>query len=338
MDIRHHTLYHAGMQHSQTRSIALLVYDDFGFLDVVGPADVFTIANQRAGKALYTLQIVTVGRRRYVRAESGMRLMVDADTHTIKQVHTLLVTGGQGCFNALAYRDTTAELQRLTKSASRIVSVCTGSFLLAEAGLLDGERATTHWAWAEELASRYPQVNVVKDELYVRSGRIVTAAGIAAGIDLALALVAEDHGEQLARMTSQRMVLYLNRMGGQSQFSERLSAPKVPTDRFEEVLADVAAHPAIRCSASILAERLDISERHLARLFRSRLQTTPARWVERVRVDSAREFLEMTDDTLESIAERCGFGSTSTLRQAFHRVLGLSPNQYRQTHQLQGYH
>lgn len=314
------------------KSITILVYEEFGFLDVVGPADVFTIANQRAGRTLYKLQVTAVGRKRSVQAESGMRLCVDSDIGDVMRTHTLLIAGGNGYSRALGHRRTIAETIRLARSARRVVSICTGAFLLAEAGLLDGRRATTHWAHAAEMASAYPAIDVVPDELFVASGKFVTAAGIAAGIDLALALIADDHGTELARATSQRMVLYLNRVGGQSQFSERFDTQTKPADRFDKLLASVAGNPVGNLTNAALAERLSISERHFVRLFRTRTGTTPARWVERIRIDKARERLEQSSDSIESVAAASGFASVETMRQAFLRVVGVAPGDYRKHH------
>lgn len=314
------------------RLITVLVFDDFGFLDVVGPTDVFTIANQRAGKTLYRIQVAAVSRQRYIRAESGMRLCVDRDASTVDKTHTLIVTGGDGFRNAMIDAQFVGQVRRLVRVSRRVVSICTGAFVLAEAGLLHNRQATTHWAYAQELQSRYPTIQVVPDELFVNAGKYITAAGIAAGIDLALSLVAADHGVQLARQTSQRMVLYLNRTGGQSQFSERLNPQDLPADDFEQLLAELAGNPSGKLSNTALADRLCISERHLGRLFRERTGTSPARWVERVRVDRVRELLESTSQTLEEITRCVGFGSVDTLRQAFQRIMGMSPGDYRKLH------
>lgn len=313
-------------------TVLILVYERFGFLDVVGPSDVFATAGQIAGGELYAQRVCTVEGRRVVRAESGLELGAGLRSREVSRLHTLLITGGLGVRRRLQRPAAIAEIRRLSRAARRVASVCTGSFLLAEAGLLDGRRATTHWAWAEELAARYPAVDVVSDELYVREGKYVTAAGVAAGIDLALALVAEDHGEELARRTSQRMVLYLNRTGGQSQFSERYRPGAGASDSFDRLLAELVESPQGNCTNAALSERLGMSERHLARLFRERLGTTPARWVQRIRVDHAREALESDAADLDEIARLSGFASSSTMRQAFHRVLGVSPAHYRAVH------
>lgn len=315
-----------------TKLITALVYEEFGFLDVVGPMDVFTIANQRAGKALYKINTVTVGRSKTVAAESGMRLAVDGDLRHLEFTHTLLIPGGSGFRNVIAQQNTVQEIKRVTLLANRVVSVCTGAFVLAATGALNKRRATTHWAYANELAQAYPKVYVVPDELFISTGKYTTSAGIAAGIDLALALVAQDHGNALALETSQRMVLYLNRAGGQSQFSERFKAQHKTDDKFDQLLASVSANPTGNLSNGCLAENFAVSERHIGRLFRERTGTTPARWVERVRVDHARAQLEQGSQPMVNIALMSGFASIDTMRQAFKRVMGISPSQYRQNH------
>jgi len=314
------------------KRVTVMVYEDFGFLDVVGPADVFTIANQRAGKTLYAVEVACAGRARLLRAESGLRLGIDVDSRELEQTHTLIVTGGNGFRKALSNRLLMSEVVRLSKASRRVVSICTGAFVLAHAGLLDGRQATTHWAHARDFAAAYPAVDLVPDELFVSSGRFVTAAGIAAGMDLALALVARDHGDELARQTSQRMVLYLNRSGGQSQFSERFKAVAERVDPLDELLVAISADPVGNLTNAALAEQLGISERHFVRVFRDRTGTTPARWIERVRVDRARESLESSDYSVESVSRSSGFASVETMRQAFQRAMGMAPSEYRTRH------
>lgn len=310
----------------------MVVYEQFGFLDVVGPADVFTTANQRLGGRHYAVQTVATQAVQWVTAESGMRLGVDSDIADVEQTHTLIVAGGLGFRAAMADQTAVSEIARLARSATRVASVCTGAFLLAEAGILDGRSATTHWAYADEFRSSFANVAVVADELYVYDGHVVTAAGVAAGIDLALALVADDHGSDLARETSRRMVLYLNRAGGQSQFSERLSSPTPQADPLDKLLAAVATDPVGDYTNAAMARGLSLSERHFSRLFAARTGASPARWVERVRVDVARSLIESSDSKVDSVAQQSGFGSVTTMRQAFNRVLGVTPSQYRSAH------
>lgn len=315
-----------------TRKITAFAYDNFGFLDIVGPTDVFTIANQRAGKKLYEVNTVSAGREKSVSAESGLGLVIDHDIRQVKNTHTLLIPGGDGFRQVCEAADTVREIKRIALKSNRVLSVCTGAFVLAATGLLNNRRATTHWALAPELGNQYPRVNVVADELFVSAGKYTTSAGIAAGIDLALDLVAQDHGTELALETSQRMVLYLNRTGGQSQFSERFHSHVQSEDTFDQLLCDIATNPTGNLTNALLAERLNISERHFTRLFNNRTGTSPARWLERVRVDHARAELEAGTDAMKAVATKSGFASIDTMRQAFKRVVGVSPSHYRLNH------
>jgi len=318
--------------------VGFVVYENVGLLDVVGPSDVFATANQLAESALYESSVLSVGRD-YVVAESGLRLGVDADLSKLPPgLDTLIVAGGLGFREAMLDERLLKSISNAVAKVDRVASVCTGAFLLAAIGLLDNGRATTHWAFAAELAEQFPTVSVVSDEIYVIEGRVTTAAGVAAGIDLALAIVEADHGVALARSVSRRMVIYLHRAGGQSQFSERFTMP--PSDRLvadepislNAVLADVVSEPRADWSVEHLAAAAAMSRRHFARVFRDRTGTTPARWVERVRVDAARELLDQGDLPVAAVAEEVGFRSVQTMRQAFQRVMGLAPTQYRAMH------
>jgi len=315
-----------------TKLITALAYDEFGFLDLVGPTDVFTIANQRAGKDLYRVRTVTTNSRKTIAAESGMRLVVDDYLKNVESTHTLLIPGGDGFPAVVEHEPSVQEIKRVALLSKRVVSVCTGAFVLAATGLLNNRRCTTHWAFAAELARTYPHTEVVSDELFINTGKYTTSAGIASGIDLALALLAQDHGNDLALETSQRMVLYLNRAGGQSQFSERFQATSNSDSKFDRLLMDVSANPKGNLSNAVLAEKLSVSERHVARLFRERTGTTPARWVERVRVDHARFQLESGVQPMSAVARNSGFASIDTMRQAFKRVMSVSPSQYQHNH------
>jgi len=309
-----------------------VVFEQFGFLDIVGPGDVFSIANQQAGKKLYQVQVATAGKKKNVQYESGMRVGIDVDMSSLSSTHTLLVSGGDGFQEAIQDTHLLRHIQRLAKHSTRVVSICTGAFLLAEAGLLNSRRVTTHWAHANYFQSRYPDIDVVADKLFIKCGQYTTAAGMAAGIDLALDMVAVDHGEELARKTSQRMVLYLNRAGGQSQFSERQPVDSKSDSRFDKLLKDIAKDPTGNLTNHVLAQRLCVSERHLARVFRALTGTTPSRWLERIRVDLARIHLEKKQSSIDEIALLSGFKSVETFRQAFHRVMDMTPVHYRKLH------
>jgi transcriptional regulator GlxA family with amidase domain len=315
------------------RHVVLVVFDGVQLLDVAGPADVFdaatrvTAADDHPG---YRLTVASADGTP-VRASSGMRIEPDADLASLdpKAIDTLLVPGGRGRV-VLEDSELVEALPRAVAGARRFGSVCGGAFLLAAAGLLDGRRVTTHWAGCEELAKRYPAVTVEPDRIYVRDGNAITSAGVTAGIDLALALVEEDHGAAVARTVARWLVVFLQRPGGQSQFSQRLGAP-VPAESPIRALVDgIVADPAGDHRVPALAERAALSERQVTRLFAREARTTPARFVERVRVEAARELLESGRSSVDAVAERCGFGSAETMRRAFRRVLGIGPGEYRQ--------
>lgn len=316
------------------RHIVLVAFEGVQLLDLAGPADVFDAATRVAagsdGSPGYDLTIVSAGGAS-VRASSGMRIEPDSDLAALDPgaIDTLLVPGGRGRL-ALEDSDLVAGLPRVAAGARRVSSVCGGTFLLAAAGLLDGRRVTTHWAGCEDLARRYPAVTVEPDRIYVRDGSVITSAGVTAGIDLALALVEEDHGAKVARTVARWLVVFLQRPGGQSQFSQRLGAPVLSESPIRALVDEIVADPAGDHRVAALAGRAALSERQLSRLFASEARTTPARFVERVRVEAARDLLETSRSSVDAVAERCGFGSAETMRRAFLRVLGVGPGQYRQ--------
>lgn len=316
------------------RHIVLVAFEGVQLLDLAGPADVFDAATRAAagrdGSVGYELTIVSAGGVS-VRASSGMRIEPDSDLAALDPgaIDTLLVPGGRGRL-ALEDSDLVAGLPRVAAGARRVSSVCGGTFLLAAAGLLDGRRVTTHWAGCEDLARRYPAVTVEPDRIYVRDGSVITSAGVTAGIDLALALVEEDHGAKVARTVARWLVVFLQRPGGQSQFSQRLGAPVPSESPIRALVDEIVADPAGDHRVAALAGRAALSERQLSRLFASEARTTPARFVERVRVEAARDLLETSRSSVDAVAGRCGFGSAETMRRAFLRVLGVGPGQYRQ--------
>jgi transcriptional regulator GlxA family with amidase domain len=316
------------------RQIVIVGFEGVQLLDLAGPADVFDAASRvveaGGGEPAYRLTIATAGGTA-VRASCGMKIEPDADLAALDApaVDTLLVAGGRGR-KALEDSELVDALPRLASGARRFGSVCGGTFLLAAAGLLDGRRVTTHWAACDDLARRYPALAVEPDRIYVRDGHVITSAGITAGIDLALALVEEDHGVETARTVARWLVVFLQRPGGQSQFSQRLAAP-VPGESPIRFLVDaIVAEPAGDHRVPVLAERASLSERQLSRLFAKQVRTTPARFVERVRVEAARDLLETSRTSVDAIAIGCGFGSAETMRRAFLRVLGVGPGEYRQ--------
>ncbi|WP_217562212.1 GlxA family transcriptional regulator [Streptomyces sp. GbtcB6] len=304
--------------------VAFLAFDGMKMLDVSGPAEVFAEAN--ALGARYSLHYASPSGEP-VHTSIGTRLSVDSTAAEL-DADTVVVSGGDPLVTEPIPSDLTEAVRQLRARAPRLVSICTGSFVLAAAGLLAGHRATTHWRHARLLARAYPDIHVEPDSLFVEDRGVFTSAGVTAGIDLALFLVERDHGPDLARHVARSLVMFMQRPGGQSQFSAPLtvSAPRTPTLRAVTDL--VSAQPAQEHSADSLAALVGVSPRHLTRLFNAELGTTPARFVERVRLDHAKAMLDAGHSVAES-ARAAGFGSPETLRRTFVARLGVSPSHYR---------
>jgi transcriptional regulator GlxA family with amidase domain len=316
---------------STQRKIVVVAFDDMELLDIVGPIEIFYAATRvLQGAGGYRVAVATPDGQA-VRGASGLRMAADVALQNValRGVDTVLVGGAVAITGPMADRRVVEPLRRISAGARRTCSVCTGAFVLGAAGLLDGRRATTHWAYAGELARRFPAVRLEPDRIFVRDGPVTTSAGVTAGMDLALALVEEDHGPHVARTVARWMVMFLQRPGGQSQFSERLALPPTATLALRSVLDGVVADPAGDHRVPELARRASVSERHLSRLFAEQAQTSPARFVERVRVEAARSLLETSDMSIHAIVVRCGFGSSETMRRAFRRMLGVGPCDYR---------
>ncbi|WP_370938076.1 GlxA family transcriptional regulator [Amycolatopsis sp. cg13] len=306
-------------------SVVFVVFDGVKMLDVTGPAEVFAEANL-AGAGY------SIGYRSPSGAAAatsvGVRLPVDGTVAAAPDPDVVVVAGGDGLVEHGVPADLVAAIREIAPRAGRLVSICTGSFALAAAGVLSGRRATTHWRHAARLARAYPDVEVLPDALFVRDGDIFTSAGVSAGIDLALALVEQDHGPDLARTVARGLVMFMQRPGGQSQFSAPLRMPRPSTPTLRAVTDLVSAQPALDHSASAMAARAGVSARHLARLFASELDTTPAKYVEQVRLDHAKSLLGAGHGVAET-ARASGFGSSETMRRVFVARLGISPSQYR---------
>lgn len=314
------------------RKILLVAFDGFQLLDLAGPIDVFDAADRvLEGKGGYEL-ILAAPQGGSVRASSGLRIDVDVDLAGAarRRIDTVVVSGGVGREDALKEDGLVDVLPSLAAAARRTCSVCGGAFILAAAGLLDGRRATTHWSGCRKLAARHPSIEVEPDRIFVRDGDVLTSAGVTAGIDLALALVEEDHGVEVARTVARWLVVFLQRPGGQSQFSERLGLRVSGDSPIRPLLDQVVAEPGGDHRVTELASRAGLSERHLSRVFLREARTSPARFVERVRVEAARDALEGGDAPVEAIARSCGFGGAETMRRAFIRILGVGPAEYRQ--------
>ena len=244
-------------------------------------------------------------------------------------IDTLIVAGGYGIFDIIEDAEFVRSLQRAAKKSRRVGSICTGAFALAAAGLLDGRRATTHWRFSDQLRNCYPTVVVDSDPIYIRSGNVYTSAGVTAGMDLALALVEEDRGHDVAMSIAREFVLFMRRPGGQSQFSTALAAQTADREPLRELQAWIVDNLTADLSAESLAERAHMSPRHFARVFTREVGQTPARYVENVRVEAAQRRLEESTGSLEEIAGHCGFGSVNSMRRSFLRVRGIPPSDYR---------
>ncbi|MFE6055123.1 GlxA family transcriptional regulator [Kitasatospora sp. NPDC056446] len=309
------------------RSVLVVLYEGVQSLDVTGPAEVFAGASAASGQPdAYRVTTASPGGGP-VRSTSGLRLLPDADLAEAGPVHTLLVPGGLG--TRTPDRALVARIRELAGRAERVVSVCTGAFLLAEAGLLAGRRVTTHWAFCDTFARRYPDVEVDPDPIHVRDGHIATSAGVTAGIDLALALVEEDLGRDVALLIARHLVVFLRRPGNQAQFSTQLAAQVADRQPLREVQRWIAEHPEADLSVEALARRSALSPRHFARAFAAEVGVTPGRYVDGVRLEAARRRLEDSDDGIEEIARRCGYGTPEAMRRAFVRTLAAPPAEYR---------
>ncbi|MGV9992884.1 GlxA family transcriptional regulator [Streptomyces sp. NPDC003374] len=317
------------------RRVVVVVYAGALALDITGPIEVFDTANRLLppSGARYRIDFVSPDAP-LVRMSSGLSVEASPLEAARGPVDTLLVPGGWGLRDALRNRELISWIRRAAARSRRVASVCGGSFLLAEAGLLDGRRATTHWAYSEAMAGRYPEVTVDAEPIFVVDGPVVTSAGVSTGIDMALALVEADHGAALALRTARYLVLFLKRHGGQAQYSDVLDAQLAdhpPIRAAQEWILDNLQDP---LPVAELARRANMSQRNFARVFRREVGTTPGQYVERTRIARARELLENTDLAIGQIARRCGFGAPETFFRSFGRSLGLTPKEYRHRFQV----
>lgn len=316
-----------------TRAIVFLVFPGFQILDLTGPMEVFSQA-ERMHPGSYALRTVAL-EPGVATASCGLRVGAAGagpgpGPGGRERIDTLIVVGGIGAPAAAEDPRHAVWIARTARRTRRTASVCTGAFLLAEAGLLDGRRATTHWSRCAELAERFPAVRVDPDPIFVRDGAVATSAGVTAGIDLALALVEEDLGAVTARAIARQLVVFVQRPGGQRQFSAQLAAQRPAREPLRDVQAYIAQFPNADLSVPALADRAGMSERHFTRVFRAETGISPAAHVEAVRVESARRLLESTQDGLERIARSCGFGTVATMHRAFRRTVQVTPGDYRE--------
>ena len=318
-------------RHSSSRRIIVVIVPPVDELDLVGPLQVFNSVNRLAGRAIYTIEVVTNAHRRTVEGEAGVLTFIAK--HRFNRVQgvcdsVLLVCG----LGSRSVRDAalSAWLNKMAVEVRRLGAVCVGVFLLAEAGLLNGRRATTHWKFGRELATRYPGVRVEHDPLWVKDGNIYTSAGLAAGIDLALAWVEEDCGAGLAHEAARELVLFLRRPGGQPQMSVSLASQASEMTNVRELQIWIAEHLETRLTVEGLADRMSMSVRNFERVFTREVGTTPSQYVLQMRVEAARRQLERTDGGLKHVASATGFGSVDVMRRAFVRMLGITPRRYRE--------
>lgn len=310
--------------------IAILAFPRFQLLDVAGPADVFTEAARQLGDPLaYQVQVISAAPG-LLTSSSGLRLAVDATVATHRgAIDTLLVAGSPDISDMASDTPLQDWLRRQAHTVQRYGSVCTGAFVLAASGLLEGKRVVTHWNAAARLAAEYPGACVEPDAIYVKDGRLFTSAGVTAGMDLALAMVEEDHGRELALRVARGLVMFLKRPGGQSQFSAHLAAQSAEKSGIRVLQDYILASLKDDLSVPALAARAGMSERNFARIFRTETGSTPAEFVEKARIDAARRLAEESDLPAKRLADAVGYANVDGFRRAFGRCLGVSLAEYR---------
>lgn len=319
------------------RKIVVILSGNGLLFEAAGIMDIFARANRSLGEdsklERYECLMVAPGRDKVVVGSSGVRLLADACLSELEAGagwDTVIVAGGGDEGRREIQPEIAEWVRRAEPSSRRVASVCGGAFVLAEAGLLRGKRATTHWRRASELAQLYPDIKVDADPIFIREGKISTSAGATAGFDLVLAFVEEDLGEEVALDVARNLVIYLRRPGGQSQFSAPLEREAHGNCRIRELQVWALEHLDEDLRVERLAEQAAMSPRNFARVFREEVGIPPARFVEEIRIEAARQRLEQTDETMEGVAAACGLGTAVSLRRAFHRSLGVSPQDYRE--------
>ncbi|MEU6097643.1 GlxA family transcriptional regulator [Streptomyces sp. NPDC047079] len=317
------------------RRVVIVVYPGAQTLDVSGPLEVFDTVNRlmAEGASAYGLQCVSPDAPS-VATSAGLVVQADPLEAAEGEIDTLLVPGGPGVKEALTDTSFVTWIKRAAARSRRVASVCGGAFLLAEAGLLDGRRATTHWAFGEQMARRYPEVTVDPEPIYIRDGPYITSAGVSTGIDMALALVDDDLGAARALEVAKYLVLYFKRPGAQTQFSMVLDTQLTDREPIRGVQDWIQENLHRTLPVSELAQRASMSPRHFARVFGQTVGMTPGQYVRRLRIARARQLLEATDLSVRQIASRCGFTAIETFLRAFAAVVGLTPAQYRHHFQL----
>jgi transcriptional regulator GlxA family with amidase domain len=315
---------------AEPRRVVIVIYPGLQPLDVVGPAEVFAAANLVCGDGAYAVEVVAQSAAPIATRSGAYAIAPQTTTSRCRgPIDTLIVAGAFGAARADEHERLVTWIRKAAGRSRRVASVCTGAFLVAQAGLLDGRRVTTHWSACEELARRYPEVEVDPDPIFVRDGNVWTSAGVTAGMDLALALVEDDLGHEVSLQVARVLVLFLQRPGGQSQFSSHLSAQRARREPLRELQDWIADNLGADLRVEALAERVSMSPRNFARFFRREIGLTPASYVEALRVERARHWLEQGTDPVEQVARNCGFGTPETMRRAFDRRIGVPPADYR---------
>ena len=310
------------------RRVVIVTFDSAQILDVTGPLEVFSSASRFVPDAQYQTEVVSA-RGGPVVASCGLEFASSAIADVRAPIDTLMVAGGTGMYAAVGDDLLLRQVRRLASGARRVTSVCSGAFVLAAAGLLDGRRATTHWAACDMLGANYSEVTVDPDAIYVHDGNVWTSAGVTAGIDLTLALVADDHGHRAAATVARHLVVYLQRSGGQAQFSAVMAGQAADTQPIRELLSWLRDNLDADLSLPALARQINLSERQFTRVFKAEVGATAADHVEAVRLESACRLLETTTSSIEHVAKTCGFGTPETMNRTFRRRLGTTPGDHR---------
>ncbi len=320
---------------SKVRTIGILAFEGIEILDMIAPLDVFSLANMGLQQLhsfeqnVYPIKVIAK-KTGPISAYNGLKFYADCALNDVQDdIDTLIIPGAPDVSCLLSDPELKDWAATMAPKVRRIASVCTGAFLLAEAGLLNGRCATTHWAYCDRLRSNYPSIKVESDRIFLRDDFITTSGGITSGIDLALTFLEEDWGRELALATAQMMVVYLKRPGGQTQYSSHLVSEKSNHPELRALLMWIMDHPSEDLRNEVLADRMSMSLRNFARVFHDEIGLTPAKFVEKVRIDAARQYLGDVNIRIESVADKVGFKDTEQMRRAFIRNVGITPAEYR---------
>jgi transcriptional regulator GlxA family with amidase domain len=335
----HFTALRGRNKPATARTIGIFGYEGVQALDLIGPADAFAIADEQlraSGSGGYKVLVLGIARKVFT-AESGALLKPHTTLEQVPPLDTIVIPGGKGLrLQTRIAQRISLWLKETAPRIRRVASVCTGIYALACTGLLDGRRVTTHWRFAQDVAQRFPRLQMDANALFIKSGKFYTAAGITAGIDLALTLIEEDHGPGLALSVARELVIYLKRAGGQEQYSEPLQFQTRVTDRLADLVPWMTAHLRHDLSVEMLAQKACLSPRHFVRRFKQGFGANPGEFVESLRLDEARRRLCLPASTIEGVADSVGFASADSFRRAFQRRFGLAPSAYRGRFQFTG--